>query len=375
MSQRKVCLVHKLRVLVACIPAPGTRFLADWKNSLSADCDVVHDHNEFLTGESHFDIVHFHWPEYISFEVEAALAGQLSAMTMELVLNRIKYWKDQGSRVVFHRHNIFPHVYTDSAFEQFYQSVYSLADAIVHLGEYSRVEYLERYANCIDSSHQLHAVIPHANFNSYENHISKANARRTLRLRQSSKVVLVFGGIGQPEEQNLVLGGFRNLEIVNKTLVAPNWKDRLITTRNIRLKYFVRDMQRAFYRLHPQYKFGHTFVPDEQVQCYLNASDVLLIQRRNPLNSSNLVLGFTFGRVVVGPDQGNVGEILRATGNPVFNPACAKSVSEALQRGLTLSQQGHGEMNRRHADREWDLMKTGQQYIALYRSLKQIVAQ
>ena len=145
--------------------------------------------------------------------------------------------------------------------------------------------------------------------------------------------------------------------------------------KNIRLKYFVRDMQRVFYRLHPQYKFGHTFVPDDQVQCYLNASDVLLIQRRNPLNSGNLVLGFTFGRVVVGPNQGNVGEILRTTGNPVFEPGCAKSFSNALDRGLTLSQQGHGEMNRRHADREWDLMKAGLQHVALYRSLQHGVVQ
>ena len=71
----------------------------------------------------------------------------------------------------------------------------------------------------------------------------------------------------------------------------------------------------------------------------------------------------------------DTGEILRATGNPVFEPGCAKSFSDALDGGLTLSQQGHGEMNRRHADREWDLMKTGQQYIALYRLLKKMVAQ
>jgi hypothetical protein len=367
--------MNRLRILLACIPAPGTRFLEDWKNSLATDCDVVHDHHEFLHGDGPFDVVHFHWPEYISFEVEAALLGELPDTLIAGVLDRIKFWKTRGSRVVVHRHNVLPHVYADSGFERLYERVYSLSDAVIHLGEYSRTEFHQRYAGCFDVTQQVHVVIPHANFNSYENTISKAEARRQLGLRQSSKVVLVFGGIGHPEEQDTVLNGFRGLKTLNKTLVAPNWKDRLLNTKNIRLKYFVRDMQRLFYRFHPQYKFGHAFVPDEQVQCYLNASDVLLIQRRNPLNSSNLVLGFTFGRVVVGPNQGNVGEILRATGNPVFEPGCAKSFSDALDRGLTLSQQGHGEMNRRHADREWDLMKTGQQYIARYRLLKKMVAQ
>lgn len=51
----------------------------------------------------------------------------------------------------------------------------------------------------------------------------------------------------------------------------------------------------------------------------MSVADIALLQRVKILNSGSLPLNFYFGNVVVGPDVGNVGEILKKTGNPVFN--------------------------------------------------------
>ncbi len=56
------------------------------------------------------------------------------------------------------------------------------------------------------------------------------------------------------------------------------------------------------------------------------------------LNSGNITLGFTFGLVVLGRNGGDIGEILKETKNPVFDPADDKSIKIALNTSLNLAQ-------------------------------------
>ncbi len=86
------------------------------------------------------------------------------------------------------------------------------------------------------------------------------------------------------------------------------------------------------------------------VQIYLKAADLLFIPRFNTLNSGNVALGFTFGKVVIGPGYGVIGETLNKTENPVFDPADLNSVSEAIKAGFDLAKSGHGIKNKEFAN-------------------------
>ena len=44
----------------------------------------------------------------------------------------------------------------------------------------------------------------------------------------------------------------------------------------------------------------------------------MLIAKQNNLNSGNIALGYSFSNIVLGPDTGNIGEILRSTNNPTY---------------------------------------------------------
>ena len=68
-------------------------------------------------------------------------------------------------------------------------------------------------------------------------------------------------------------------------------------------------------------------------------------------------MGFAAGKVVVGPQVGNVGEILKSTGNPTFNPDNEQSVVEAVKKGLALVKQGLGERNKNFALNQWSTHK------------------
>jgi len=359
----------RLRILVACIPTPGTRFLEDWKSGIASSCDVIHDHLLFWDGEGDFDVVHIHWPEYLSFEIEKSLGRRLEEGVIPRLSERLRHWRGRSARIVVHRHNVFPHQYRDPAFETLYETVYAHADAVVHMGETSKREYLARYAGCFPCDRQIQSVIPHANFASYPNAVSKEAARRELGIRPTRRTVLIFGGLGRREEADMALRAFYRLPGRDKMLLVPNWRETPRRIAWIRLKYWVRDLTRWYYRLHPWFNFGYGFVADERVQYYLNAADVLMVPRWRPLNSGNLILGFTFGKVVVGPDSGNVGEILRSTGNPTFDPGNIASVVDALGRGLQLAKQGLGDANRRLALERWTVQRAGEMQVNLYHTI------
>lgn len=92
---------------------------------------------------------------------------------------------------------------------------------------------------------------------------------------------------------------------------------------------------------------------------HVTAVDVVLIQRNEILNSGNLPLGFSAGKVVVGPSVGNVGSTLEETGNPTFKPNDESSLIQAVSRGFQLSDDSNkiGEANYQKATTEWSKSK------------------
>lgn len=102
---------------------------------------------------------------------------------------------------------------------------------------------------------------------------------------------------------------------------------------------------------------------------YMSASDVIFIQERNALNSVNIPLAFLFHKIVVGPNTGNIGELLKNTGNPTFNPNHKADIIRVLKMAWQLSTWGKGEMNYTYALENMSIDKVGKQYAEVYRDL------
>lgn len=102
---------------------------------------------------------------------------------------------------------------------------------------------------------------------------------------------------------------------------------------------------------------------------YMAASNVIFIQRKGQLNSANIPLAFLFHKVVIGPDSGNIGELLRNTGNPVFRSDKKQDIIRALKEARHLSAQGKGEANYAYAIGNMGINKVGKQYAELYEEL------
>ena len=299
------------------------------------------------------DIVHFHWPDVLfnwkppSFDGLARLAQHL------------KCWKKRACLVAT-IHDRYPHYRNTDISYWLYATVYSHMDGFIHRGQTSIDELKDRYPDLADLPH---VIIPAGLNTRFPNSVTRFEARQQLKLPDSARVFLAgFGDMRHIEEGEQTLNGFCALRLKQKRLLIVVRKQPLQQPLRRRL-FYVRTL------LHPHVRFHVGHVPMQKVQYFINAADVFVIPRVQVLNSANLQLGFTFGKVVVGPDTGVVGEILRQTENPLFTPGNARSVARALQQAYQLSCTGYGEHNRAFAQKHWNWELLADQHVEFFKTV------
>lgn len=361
-----------MNVLVANIPLPHNRFLVDLNAELQMKCTLTHDSDAFWRMEGKYDAIHLHFPEYMTYQHQTAYVNGLDDALIAETEERLRFW-GQKCRLIVTRHVLLPHdALEDPQWKKMYEAVYRQMHGVVHFAQASIDDFRQRYATTkfVHGSPQ-HTIVPHHNYTSLPNEVSREEARRRLNIPPNSKVMLVFGSIRNDEERDLIQTTFQGLRQKHKILLVSKWRETLAKVSWIRLKYWLRDLNRLYYRLHPSYKFNYGFVEEEDTQLYLNAADVLFIPRLKVLNSGNITLGMTFGKVVVGPDSWDVGELLRETGNPVFDPDQPETAITAMEQGLRLAAEGVvGPANQKLAFEQWSAEQCGAKYVEFFKKLR-----
>ena len=349
-----------LKILFANIPTPGNRFVLDLKEGLEQHADVVWDHQEFWNMKNKYDIIHIHWPEYLSFELESYLYKPDESIPQELwdkTITCLEYWSKK-SKIIYTRHVQFPHVRHDKEFLKLYKTVVSYCDTIVHFANYSVQQFKEWYP---DLEQIKHVVIPHHNYASLPNTSTKQQARDHLNIDSGKRVMLVFGSIKE-HEKPLIKAAFKAIPGKNKVLLAPGWKIPRRKISYIRLREWLWNFEVWIAKQNSKFRTNLGFVKEKDAHYYLNAADFLFIPRTSELNSGNITLGCTFGLVVVGADTTDIGEILKETGNPTFTVGDDVSLEKAIYKTYELKESKHGAQNKALAFHEWSIEKVTKAY-------------
>ena len=350
----------KLKILFANIPTPGNRFVVDLKEGLEQHADVIWDHQEFWNMKNEYDIIHIHWPEYLSFEIESYLYKPTESIPNEIwekTINCLEYWSKK-SKIIYSRHVQFPHVRHDEEFLKLYKAVASYCDTIVHFANYSIQQFKKWYP---DLEHIKHVVIPHHNYASLPNTSTKQQARDHLNVDSGKRVMLVFGSIKE-HEKPLIKTAFNAIPDKNKVLLAPGWKIPRRKISYIRLREWVWNFDVWMAKNNNKYRTNLGFIKEKDAHYYLNAADFLFIPRTSELNSGNITLGCTFGLIVVGADTADIGEVLKETGNPTFTVGNSKSMANAIKKAFELTLLNHGQTNKNNALNNWDIKTISKQY-------------
>ena len=332
---------------------PYTRTLAEGIQKLDKNTAFVWGHKYFWTDEIFScNIVHIHWPEQL-------LNGGHTSDDLE---KRLAHIKAKGGKVVATCHNFSPHLMRAPERVKAYQATYAQADAIIHLGEYS----------CNVLKEQLpttrHVVIPHHVYDRiYTSMPSREEAVRRLKVDGSKRYVLCFGAFRNDEERNLAIDVAKKLRANGVSVAAPGFA--VINRRNNPKVKIPSVWQYIKYSLlYPNILKCRNKVADKDVPYFYALADVCMIPRLEILNSGNVPMALLMGKCVVGPDVGNVGELLRTTGNPTFAPHEINSVVPAVRKALDMAD-SKGKENRNWALKNLNTDLICQKTFALYQSI------
>lgn len=214
------------------------------------------------------------------------------------------YYKALGKKLIFTAHNVDGDArdgissWTKRASLQF--SYRMMDHIIVHT---NRMKY--ELMNDFGVPDEKISVIPHGLMSAVpETVLSKAEARKQIGVDANQRVLLFFGMIAPYKGLEIVIEAMGRLRSQGKTftlIIAGRIKEcpdyweklrRLID--HLELKEYVKtDLRR---------------IPDEFVEVYLKAADVMVLPYRNIFQSGVLFLAYRFGLPVIATDVGSFRE-------------------------------------------------------------------
>lgn len=335
-------------------PNPFVRTLVESISELGAD--VTCSLNDFWHSWKKYDVIHLQWPNLLVEGLETA----------ESLRSHLQLIKNYGIPLVITCHNLHPHYTKDSIVNEGYDIVYDMVDCFIHMGSYSCNLLKEKYPSA------KHVIIPHHIYDTiYKSIPTKEEAIKLLHLNPKLKYVLCFGTFRHDEEREIAIKASEIMSEYNGKILAPSFSPfffrRDIKGLRITLNEFIQHLRCRF--KHRNIIITRGFVSDKDLPYYYAASDIALIHRKEILNSGNLPMAFYMGKVVVGPNVGNVGEILRETGNPTFDIHDNDSLGSAVELAMTLVAHNKGEENRQYGINNLSSNIIAQQHKDLYQTL------
>ena len=274
-------------------------------------------------------ILHLHWTDpYLVGKNRIQSMILATQFICELLAIRII-----GTKLVWTIHNLFNHERKIKGERFINKILIALCNQVIVHGSFAKNEVMTAYRLAEKTERKLN-VIPHGNFiDSYENRISQAEARGVLGIEEKVVVFLYFGlmrpykgipqllkafGAIQTPHANLILAGYPQTEDLKQEILKHSeWDTRV---RSYLLK-----------------------VPAEQIQLYMNASNVVVLPFQNIFTSGSLLLAMSFGKAVIAPKLNFLQEVLSPDGAIFYESSEPDGLQQALNKAIhvDLTVMGH----------------------------------
>ena len=158
-------------------------FSTELIHSLEASgCSV--NNGRFWLNQSNinWDIVHFHWPEYL-------LSPHKIEFDNKWLEDCLQNIKRRGSKIVCTIHNLLPHKDKSRQAINTYKLLYRYADGFIHFGAESISLVNQRFPNEVGG--KPYAIIPHGNYKVFGPLINKAEARTSLSIANKTTFLII----------------------------------------------------------------------------------------------------------------------------------------------------------------------------------------
>lgn len=163
-------------------------------------------------------------------------------------------------------------------------------------------------------------IIPDGNYiDAYPNEVTKKEAREYLDLG-TEFVYLFFGRIRPYKGVNQLIDSFRQIQTGEEILYVAGSPSTSDIERDIR----------SSAGEDTQIRTDLKYIPDENIQYYMNAADVLVLPYQDILNSGSVYLGLSFGIPIIAPEIGCIPSIVPEDNDLLFNTCGSQHLTERM---------------------------------------------
>ncbi len=287
------------------------------------------------------DIIHIHWTEpYI-----AGGSSKVSRVKAKRTLVELRVAKRAGIGLVWTAHDLFRHDRKEDPTElSFMRSLFELADAVIVHCTAAADSLLETLAVGDDGRDKV-AIIPHGHYRgAYPDTITRQEARARLDLPEAATVIAFVGWVRSYKGVWELFEAFSHLDEPDAHL--------LIAGRAVDGAYAARLSAAAKGDERVHLSLG--FVPDDDLQVYLRAADVVAAPFLEIFTSGSVLLAMSFERAVIAPRRGCVTDVLDEAGGILYDADDPQGLEGALRVAMTADLEAMGRHNGTDLDRfDW----------------------
>lgn len=271
-------------------------------------------------------VLHFHYVQkFYAFEGTQARLRWVLRFASNLLLARLL-----GYRTVFTLHNATP--------------TYPLQPEWVdHVAHWVAVNLTDSVIVHCDAASQLLKekfgrtqkvyLVPHPHFiGHYPNDIAQTDARIALGIEPDSLMFVFIGGIRPNKGLENLIAAFKQLtgEDMRLVIAGKSWPPE---------EYI--QMLEASTKQDSRIVFHKRFIPDEDLQIYFNAADVVVLPFARILTSSSVILAMSFARPIVAPALGCLPELITKDIGILYDQSSPSGLLQALTRCRELRPELH----------------------------------
>ena len=271
-----------------------------------------------ITGS--YSVWHIHWPE--RFWNDRNLLRALTKAQICLWLLHIA--RRRGIRIVWTVHNLGAHEKLYPRIEaRFWSAFIRHVDGYFCLTESGLQTTVERVP---ELKNRPGFVAPLGTYRGvYPDYVNKADARAALDISAQARVMLFFGLIRPYKGVQGLIGAFRQMSDPNAVLVIAG------RASGDQLADAIRREAEGDGRI----RLHLGFVPDERVQLFFRAADLVALPFVEVLNSSSAMLSLAFDRPVLVPRLGALGELQAVVGDQWVRFFTGSLDPQSLENALT----------------------------------------
>ncbi len=264
-------------------------------------------------------LIHIHWqhPFLLGTNKVNSILRSCCFIFELLVLKML------GIRFVWTVHNLINHDRKYENVEIFFTGLLArLCHAIIVHTPSARDAVVEKFH--LEKKKSKVNIVPHGNYLCYPNYLDRSTARKMLGIPLTDHVFLFFGLI-QPYKGVLeLIEAFEqlNLEQTKLIIAGKSFNDGL--NKIIQKKALVNH----------NLIIKAEFIPDDQIQVFMNASDIVAFPYKDVFTSGSAILAMSFGKPVISPAIGCVTDLFNSKGGFFYDPSDKQGLLNAMKVAL-----------------------------------------